>query len=114
MTPSQVLRKAARILRRRGWCRNTFGKNGRLCALGAINVAAGFPHNDWEVCMTASLAGRAAQKLRRSVGVLQLSMWNDDPKRTGREVVAAMQRAGKARRRPVSVTESKDGQGEEI
>jgi hypothetical protein len=79
-----VLRKAAALIRERGWHRGDWVSScGGLCADAAINVAAGSEADRYNA---ASYAARLV--LQSRVGFLW--DWNDAPSRTKDEVIAAL------------------------
>lgn len=103
--PNQILLRAADRIEKLGWCQHNYGvgENGNArrpgglfdkepdqspvretCPIGAIRAVAG---ND-------DKAGNEAKaRLYAFLGVKNLADWNDDPKRTKAEVVAAMRKA---------------------
>jgi hypothetical protein len=56
----------------------------RWCTLGALNAA--YP--------TSLKLGRATQRLCQVIGTCSIPQWNDDPKRTKKEVLEAFRKAG--------------------
>jgi hypothetical protein len=88
-TTRDVLLHAALLIEERGWNQGSYQQDGRLCLLGAINLAQTGRHDKWND-MEATLAVR---------GVLPTSCgdWNDAPGRTAAEVIAALRAAADAK-----------------
>lgn len=96
LTPAEILDRAADVLEERGWCRNALERNGRVCALAAINVAA---YGDPRVCARAvdrsvnsSSAAAACLALEHAVG--WPPSWND-VQRDRRNVVRLFRRVAR-------------------
>jgi len=91
MNAAQVLRKARALLVERGWKQEGYGlPEGPYCSFGAVNMAvSGHP---WRATPTGS--GAAAKRfLYRAVDCESIFFWNDRPKRTKRQVIAAFSKA---------------------
>lgn len=104
---AKLLRKAAQVLRERGWCQGDYvDDKGCLCVYGACIVASGIeakPANsikrfeDWAIVRKAE--DLVAEPLRKAAGVddsfsrTSVNDWNDDPARTVDEVLDALERA---------------------
>lgn len=95
MTPQDVLRQAADLIERTGWCRRAFARDKRrrvvgfyskdacrFCVRGAIYRVGG-----------AGLNGDIERLLKRHIGTRHISDWNDAPGRTKDEVIATLRRA---------------------
>lgn len=91
MSTSDVLRKAADVIRERGWNQGHFETlGGRVCVLGAINVACGLDADSMKLPLSY-LDAEAA--LRAVLPVPWPSEWNDERDRTAEEVIAALLKA---------------------
>lgn len=93
---SELLRKAADEIRRRGWHQGWYGSsaadpmNCSVCAAGAIVAAElGDPYE-----MFTADYHKARGYLWRIVG--GVSVWNDDPRRTVEEVLDVFEKAAVA------------------
>ena len=105
MKTSEVLRKAADEIRRRGWYQGEFAPieadddSCPVCAWGAINVAhSGDPRN-WYVEGAPGEESPALQVLAIAAtgdAFRSVPSWNDDPERTVEEVLDAFERAAVA------------------
>jgi hypothetical protein len=83
--PSEVLRKAANVIRERGWCQGVYEKeDGRCCALGAVNVIDAQSDDP-------SPAYIGVEELRLTIGTGAVARWNDEPNRTEAEVITALE-----------------------
>ncbi len=97
---STALRRAARIIRERGWHRGTLrSQTGAVCALGALRIAC---RNDvFSVCTFDRVYEGAAQSFGRAVGLdpigydSEIASWNDCDERTKPQVIRAFERAAK-------------------
>lgn len=117
-TPADTLRRAAYYLQRHGWTRGAYYATTNTdtppaCVTGALAVAAyGYPHPDpytdtfhpdspdadrWHAFVTAEyqLSHHLGLKPadRDSLEPETLYGWNDDPTRTGHEVIATLHAA---------------------
>lgn len=106
LTVSEVLDKAADLLTPEGaWIRGSYARFGNnhasrilhprakcFCVLGAVARAAGTES------LGNPLVYDARQPLRQASGRFDLTIWNDDPKTTQAEVVAALRRAAQLAR----------------
>jgi hypothetical protein len=97
---SEVLRKAADEIRRRGWHQTDYGSDVvafetcAVCSLGAVNtVVAGDPFAWATVNEDRDLAIAA---LMRSIDDERVPDWNDTEGRTVEEVLDAFERAAQA------------------
>lgn len=99
----RVLRLAAALIERDGWCQGTYiAMDGRCCAVGAL-VQAGdgvvdpdiFDAGPVEMARIHS-AFDAAMKFIGRRAVSDLVDWNDEPDRTEAEVLAALRGAADA------------------
>lgn len=94
MEPAEVLRRAADVLRERGWVQGTYVDGGGACCVrGAVNVVLyGAPVSieccDEEVQAMSALAAVAGIPKHGSI-----SLWNDRQGRTLDEVLTALERA---------------------
>jgi len=95
MKTSEVLRKAADEIRRRGWHQGAMGsslvdrESCSLCAAGALNVVLG--GDPWSYALIGSDASRAMLDVTGASPLIE--DWNDDPERTVDEVLDAFERA---------------------
>ena len=88
---SKILLKAASLIEERGWCQHALETHeGRMCANGAVWIAAGRPVSkdgvpppEWHLTYRA-----ARTRLWSSVG--HVHDWNDAKDRTQAEVVAKL------------------------
>ncbi len=98
MKTSEVLRKAADEIRRRGWYQGAYGdklsqpNTCRVCAIGALNVAAG-ADPDGYVFVDTPEAIAATPFLELATGEPHVAAWNDVEGRTVEEVLDAFTRA---------------------
>lgn len=95
-----VLRRAADVIRVRGWHQGAYqGKDGCVCALGALNLAAGrLAHSDWFLYPDAGDAAEALRRHLRVNGLItdqSIDEWNDESCRTVDEVLDALEGAAK-------------------
>lgn len=102
MTTLDVLREALGRIERDGWCQGySVGKDGSVCALYAIEGAAGCVTDDdfafrRPPTPARALANDAASAVLQAAGVTvpkQLVDWNDAEGRTVEEVIAAFRGA---------------------
>jgi hypothetical protein len=95
MKTSEVLRKAADEIRRRGWHQGHYGSDSSdpdscaVCALGAIHAAD--RDDPWEDSSDLSFA--AASALSSVLDGEYVDVWNDNPERTVEEVLEAFEEA---------------------
>lgn len=90
MTAKDTLLRAAELLERDGWCRgNSIDRQGRRCAMGAINSASHEPGSGtaWD------RFDQAADRLQTYLGRTHVPDWNDHPERTAEQVIAALREA---------------------
>jgi hypothetical protein len=92
MKASELLREARNVLFERGWCQNALEDEGRVCAVGAVNVADhGCAQWDFEN-YGASISARAA--LNAAAGT-EIVAFNNTPERTFDEIVDVFDKAEK-------------------
>lgn len=99
MEPDPILLKAARIMRRRGYSRgHLLDEKGRVCALGAIGLAAGVSaatlrHSDMDdgYRQTEQLGRSAIRRLKRHIHLKsERSVWGWSDSHEASEVIAAL------------------------
>lgn len=80
-----VLKEARALLVKDGWCQGAYERGKACCALGAIRKAAKIT-SDWHPATRAlaAIVGYPAPAI---------SVWNDDPCRTKKDVLAAFNSA---------------------
>lgn len=94
MKISEVLFKAIEVLDKRGWCRGDLEVDGRVCALGAINVVVdGVP--DTECNVGCSCVGCRAQTAVESLVGVPLDKYNDNVARDKRYIQRKFRRAAR-------------------
>ena len=101
MKTSEVLRKAADEIRRRGWHQGANGSNFgdkpncSVCAVGAIRatLSGGDPFDSVDFRLESALGDAVAVAASASDS---LHRWNDDPERTVEEVLDAFEKAAVA------------------
>lgn len=89
MTPSDVLRGAAQLLKEEGWTQHAFlDAHGRMCVTGAINRAA----NGGALYVGAedNVGSAAWRALADKLGC-RVTDWNDTPGRTAEEVISTLE-----------------------
>ena len=103
MKTSEILKKAASLLQKHGWCRNTQqDEEGRMCAAGAIQkVVAGEPHHwDYGDGSPQQLAMKAVGKVLK-IGAkdptLSVVHWNNYTCKDKAEIVRVFRAAAKLR-----------------
>lgn len=87
-----LLRRAAQLIRDRGHCKGSYEKNGALCAVGALSMAAtGHYEPDLGNKQYCAAMGKiiSAQINRR---VYFLPEWNDRPETTAEDVAGFFER----------------------
>lgn len=90
MTPAEVLRKAADVIRERGWCRRQYvDADNSVCVYGALNLAAGHGPSFEGDDPSVDIAARTLTRLLDN----DLVSWNDSEACTADEVVAALKEA---------------------
>ena len=92
MTEENVYRRAIEVIQKQGWHQGTFSpvsieEHGPVCIAGALDVAHG------NRVFVKSF--RPYTHLRRIVPYGELANWNDDPKRTRRQVLAKLAQAAR-------------------
>ena len=96
MKTSEILSKAADIIDERGWYQGHYMPWGAdrascpVCALGAINVAAGFPPDgspDESSDVAGPAGGAAAELVLWLGGNFEIDHWNDAPGQSAAVVV---------------------------
>lgn len=91
-TVADVLRDAANVLRRDGWCRGTMHQpTGEHCAIGAITTALGPPSTD-----RTRLYASTADAFRTFINTGSIPIWNDYTALDGEDVAARMEKAAAA------------------
>jgi hypothetical protein len=93
LTVPDVLRRAERVLARRGWCREDYeDEQGRVCAEGAINLAAyGNPYpTDETPDDQYRVAESATKAVMTHLEVPTLVNWTDETAQDAAEVRAAL------------------------
>lgn len=100
ITVPRVLRLAAALIERDGWCQGTYiAMDGRCCAVGALVQAGGGVIDpdiyDAGPVEMARIRGAfdAVTKFIGRTWVTDLVDWNDEPDRTAEEVLAALRGA---------------------
>jgi hypothetical protein len=90
VTPGDVLRKARQLIVERGWCQGQpEDVDGRLCAIGAINLAAGMRPREG-----SPAAWDARWFLQCVIGTENgVTPWNDHPHRRAGDVLKAIETA---------------------
>jgi hypothetical protein len=83
-----VLLEAADLLRERGWCQHFLSDGGRFCAEGAIRKAA-----EGTLAKTSLKFIQARGLLKKHLGAKYIAVWNDDPRRTKKQVIEALEAA---------------------
>jgi hypothetical protein len=77
--------KAAEIIEQRGWCQGYYcTRDGAVCVLGALNVAAGLDAEDVSGCDLIDDA------INEVFGYESAANWNDAISRTKAEVLARL------------------------
>ena len=76
---AKLARKTITVIEERGWCKHTnIDKQGRVCLLGAINIARGVePHDDNEWTPAGNTLYNAIQTEVNNY----VTLWNDDKER---------------------------------
>lgn len=98
MKTSEVLRKAADEIRRRGWYQGDYGsdetsyRSCKVCALGAVN-AAFFDGDPFVGILMGDWTRRRAITLLEEVVGGNVGVWNDQSARTVEEVLDAFEKA---------------------
>ncbi len=94
---ADVLFRGADLLEKRGHVKHIrLDYDGRMCFLGALDVAQGYPamvaHKDTDLTMEASEAVGRYLGLGRGVIDFRspMAIWNNQDERTGQEVIDAM------------------------
>jgi hypothetical protein len=107
---SEILEQAADVIEQRGWTTHTtYDGKGRVCAWGAMLVAAGWDPRVMSLSRermdSLDAAARIARSARRFVDNHMLSLfgsvtsWNDMPGRTKQEVLDMLRSAAKELRK---------------
>lgn len=106
MKTSEILRRAADEIRRRGWYQGEFAPRETVnfddcpvCAWGAINAVQNGDPREWYVKDGPAYESVALHVLAATVGgskYYSVPSWNDDPERTVEEVLDAFERAAQA------------------
>lgn len=94
ITTVAVLRRAADILKRDGWCRGELHKAGRHCLMGAVYAAT--EEIEQESGVTLWNALHLQMKAEAALGfgsMAALMYWNDLPWRTAKQAIKRLQLA---------------------
>lgn len=97
MRASELLRKGAEEIKRRGWMRDWFGDDAnkpdtcRVCAIGALRAAV--TGDPFDPPTGDPLFREARQFLIQAVGEPSVVNWNDDPGRTEADVLGLFSKA---------------------
>jgi hypothetical protein len=92
LTNQEIAAKAADLIEQRGHAKGAlYDHRGRLCLLGALNMAvSGLPrHNHGGT--------RAMRYVEQFIGDQDAVRWNNAPERTPEEVIAVLRRAAGVR-----------------
>ena len=92
MNIDETLDAAAELIEQDGWMQGGYHRDGKHCVLGAIaGVIDGVDHTDTSLIEQLLWRERDAHRaLSETLGTSEIADWNDDPKRTKAEVVAAL------------------------
>lgn len=83
----KALMDAAGLIRKEGWCQNSFGPTwGPSCLVGAIFKTAG----------VSQITADAVRAVTDHIGGESPMWWNDRPGRTAEEVIAALESAAQS------------------
>ena len=86
-----LLLRAADLIEERGHAKSALeDEKGRLCALGALNLAHSGNATNWSGARDFI---KARNKLARQVKSNMISCWNNRPERTQQEVIDALRAA---------------------
>ena len=93
----ETAKRAAEVLRQRGWCQGMFCANldgtGPVCLMGAVSVAGGDGPNYGFRGQRRDLHVAIADRVERSLDLRgSVAGWNDAPGRTADEVIAVLER----------------------
>lgn len=94
MKISEVCFKASEVLEKRGWYRGDFECGGKVCALGALNVAA-YGNADVTCKDNCKCVGCRAQTAVEALVGMTLDRWNDDVAHDKRQVQRKLRRAAR-------------------
>lgn len=84
----QVLRKAAKIIEKRGWIQKKLvDDEGRVCAVGALTCVA---KEDFISRGTATTKLIEHLNAGKGMNLIGIPYWNDQPGRTKQEVIATL------------------------
>lgn len=91
MTSKEILTKAADLIKTAGWCQLQMHDDeyGTFCALGAILRVTDDPYIEREDTQAAIKA------LTKTIRHRVIADWNDDPKRTKKQVLSAFMKAAR-------------------
>lgn len=78
----QLLLDAAGYIREHGWCQKMARVGERACVMQAM----------FEVSRDPDARREGIERVKRAVGELSLSIWNDRPVRTKEEVIATLEK----------------------
>lgn len=95
LKPSEALRAGAALIRERGWAQHDYeSDDGRLCLLGAMNVAyTGASCAPQGETPTLASARKSRDYLVAATGHPYPDNWNDREGRTKEEVISALETA---------------------
>jgi hypothetical protein len=85
-----VLEQTVALLRREGWVRGAYEKDGGYCLTGALEAAAKTLGVAWEVHRAAELTAQLTLAAHTSHNMINLITWNDDLRRTGDQVLGLL------------------------
>jgi hypothetical protein len=89
----ETARRAAAILRERGWCQGAYSRhNGTVCLIGAVNVAQGRPAWFEPDPGDSPAFDAMIWRLEVATGCGVVALWNDRANRTADEVIAVLER----------------------
>lgn len=87
-TPADVLREAANVVRREGWCRGAFSdEDGRVCALGALREVG------YQAGLGLGTRWAVMSALLDVVRGGDIATWNDEEAIDGEDVAVHMEKA---------------------
>jgi hypothetical protein len=97
-TTSEILRRAAQVVRERGWTQHVLvDRYGRVCALGALHFAegrsagSGFRRTESVIALANVISQRFGLRLNKGAEGNAIAIWNNAPERTPEEVALTME-----------------------
>lgn len=90
----RIIKRAAAIIRRRGWCKNVLSRNGRVCAQYALGIA----RSELKVYFGAHEDAINAVLRGLDHRYSFVSQWNDDPETKRSDVLRLLDRLGRKKR----------------